>query len=1069
MINYMSMKNCLYYLLTVLLLLSGTRLNAQWVHTKGPDYGGVVAMAYQSPWLFAATYTGLFRTSDNGQHWEQVKGLPENTVKGLVVADNKVFAACWYFGLYVSNDYGNTWEKTGTEMPVGSKAGTSPSIPYHKLFSTSGYLYCNFYQGNGNKLYRSSDNGKSWHLFLSNQYVEDLIQVGDTILINDVTTTIRSVNNGASFSGVTGLASGISTKFGKINNTWVAAVRNTSNPFRYSNNGGAAFSNGTVSGLPPFTINNVLTLGNKIFISTNTGIYQSTDGVSWTLMPAPPPLVSGATDGYGNLFENNGDLWCGSYQFYLSQDTGVTFSIRNYGLTSSFYFRKYCYNPSDNYLYTTETSKGTLLRSSDHGDTWNGIGSGLPTEGSNSRFILNNGAVYFAGTDSGLFKSTDNAVTWTKITTAPISNVLIKGNTEFYAGTQDGVYKSTDSCLTWSPANSGFTNYPITTLRWHQQKLYAGGAGGLLMSSDSGASWTLLNGSLSVINKAVVDFAITDDSIFTRFCNSKIFRSYDWGTTWNQLNSGVNPLVTLPGEICIVDTNYFFSNPTASYGVYMCSYNNTTWIPINEGLTLDTLYASPQPREITKDNDYLYLNGYNYGCYRLDLNNILIAGRLSGKVFWDKNGNGTRQSTEPYLADEILESDPGNYALDTDTNGTYRYYYFGNTPTYTIQLRPKPYWFITTSPSQKVVTPLGQNIDTLNFGVKMIAGVTDISAALNTVNHRPGSHPNYFLIVTNLGTDTISDIATVTLDNNLTYLSGSPYQSINGNVLTFAYNNLVPGQSATFLMNTSVNTNVMPGNVLYSSAIANPIAGDTVPSNNMAECRPLVAASYDPNNKNVEPAGNIGDQDKLTYQINFQNTGNDTAFIILIRDTLSSTLDANTFQYICASHPVTTSIKNGNILEFRFDQILLPDSTTDEPNSHGYVKFSILPAAGLPLNTVIQNNAAIYFDFNVPIITNSTTNTITGFTGIPVQSKGSGLNSFVDPNPLTTDAMLTIDCQEKGLYFLRIYTSDGKIISSAASPTNSMRISRNTLGSGMYIYEVRTPMGLTARGKFIVQ
>jgi uncharacterized repeat protein (TIGR01451 family) len=229
---------------------------------------------------------------------------------------------------------------------------------------------------------------------------------------------------------------------------------------------------------------------------------------------------------------------------------------------------------------------------------------------------------------------------------------------------------------------------------------------------------------------------------------------------------------------------------------------------------------------------------------------------------------------------------------------------------------------------------------------------------------------------------------------------------------------------------------------------------------------PIVTASYDPNNKTVEPAGNISYQDLLTYQINFQNTGNDTAFTILVRDTLTTMLDPNTFRFIGASHPVSVSIKNGNILEFRFDQILLPDSTTDEPNSHGY---TIYPVSGLVPNSIIRNSAAIYFDFNIPIITNSTLNTIGVVSGLSAHASSYGLITSVNPNPFATDAILSVECQEKGVYMLSIYTSEGKIAYCGSHPTNSIRISRSNLSSGLYFYEVRTPSGLFARGRFLAE
>jgi hypothetical protein len=55
-----------------------------------------------------------------------------------------------------------------------------------------------------------------------------------------------------------------------------------------------------------------------------------------------------------------------------------------------------------------------------------------------------------------------------------------------------------------------------------------------------------------------------------------------------------------------------------------------------------------------------------------------------------------------------------------------------------------------------------------------------------------------------------------------------------------------------------------------------------------------------------------------------------------------------------------------------FDNILLPDSNVNEPESHGYVKFTIELKDSIPQDTKIENFAGIYFDFNDPVITNTT-------------------------------------------------------------------------------------------------
>ncbi|MBY0426949.1 MAG: T9SS type A sorting domain-containing protein, partial [Cytophagales bacterium] len=97
--------------------------------------------------------------------------------------------------------------------------------------------------------------------------------------------------------------------------------------------------------------------------------------------------------------------------------------------------------------------------------------------------------------------------------------------------------------------------------------------------------------------------------------------------------------------------------------------------------------------------------------------------------------------------------------------------------------------------------------------------------------------------------------------------------------------------------------------------------------------------------------------------------GTDTAFTVVIKDTLSQMLDASSFNLLANSHPVQVNRSNSN-LSFTFNNILLPDSGTNLKGSHGYVKYKVKSTPGLPTNSSITNRAAIYFDFNAPVITN---------------------------------------------------------------------------------------------------
>ncbi|MEM1217103.1 MAG: T9SS type A sorting domain-containing protein, partial [Bacteroidota bacterium] len=138
------------------------------------------------------------------------------------------------------------------------------------------------------------------------------------------------------------------------------------------------------------------------------------------------------------------------------------------------------------------------------------------------------------------------------------------------------------------------------------------------------------------------------------------------------------------------------------------------------------------------------------------------------------------------------------------------------------------------------------------------------------------------------------------------------------------------------------------------------------------------------NNKIPQPLGQgperiIAPNTSLSYTINFQNTGTDTAFLVVIRDTLPSELQSSTFRPKMSSHNYQVSLEQDSILIFTFPQIMLPDSNVNLLGSQGFVDFDIEMVPDLPLTTVIRNRAGIYFDFNDPIITDWAFHTL----GIP--------------------------------------------------------------------------------------
>lgn len=142
-----------------------------------------------------------------------------------------------------------------------------------------------------------------------------------------------------------------------------------------------------------------------------------------------------------------------------------------------------------------------------------------------------------------------------------------------------------------------------------------------------------------------------------------------------------------------------------------------------------------------------------------------------------------------------------------------------------------------------------------------------------------------------------------------------------------------------------------------------------------------VIGSYDPNDKTGFPYG-VDDYhcieagQELEYLIRFQNTGTDTAFRVEIRDTLSAWLHPASIRLGAASHPYTWSLSGAGALSVLFDGIMLPDSNVNEPASNGFVTFKIAQRTGNPVGAVIFNQAAIYFDENDPVLTNTPFHTV---------------------------------------------------------------------------------------------
>jgi uncharacterized delta-60 repeat protein/uncharacterized repeat protein (TIGR01451 family) len=237
----------------------------------------------------------------------------------------------------------------------------------------------------------------------------------------------------------------------------------------------------------------------------------------------------------------------------------------------------------------------------------------------------------------------------------------------------------------------------------------------------------------------------------------------------------------------------------------------------------------------------------------------------------------------------------------------------------------------------------------------------------------------------------------------------------------------------------------------------------------------LIRNSYDPNLKQAFPMGvgrkhNIEPGEEIEYVIHFQNTGNDIAYNVVIVDTLDAGLDVASFTKGASSHPYTLSVsgKGQAVLRFKFDQINLPDSATNQLESNGLVSFRIAVPSNAAIGTVIKNKAHIFFDYNSAIITNETMHTVDTVTYKDLR-KGSAVwvgdvttgltgrkfsqSARIYPNPAT--GMIIVEIPQLGNSSeLRIISLVGTLQKSVSLSSAIQEVNIEGLSQGMYLYEI---------------
>jgi len=264
----------------------------------------------------------------------------------------------------------------------------------------------------------------------------------------------------------------------------------------------------------------------------------------------------------------------------------------------------------------------------------------------------------------------------------------------------------------------------------------------------------------------------------------------------------------------------------------------------------------------------------------------------------------------------------------------------------------------------------------------------------------------------------------------------------------------------TFHALVPANVNLLGIQLTYVATVTN-AGAETNTTNNSAITTVTITGSYDPNDKTGRTSTGFDDNlyfadldEWIDYTIRFQNTGTAAAETVVIRDTLESDLDITSLQILGATHDFTPSFDAGRTLIFTFNNINLPDSTSDLAGSQGAISFRLKPRAGITFGDVLENTAGIYFDFNPPIITNTVSHAVDFSVGTQEDTQQHEQMRLL-PNPARET--LNVILPESAEFNFRVHSIDGRLMEVPATrQANNIQLDVRSLAQGTYVIRTAT-------------
>ncbi|MEO8151244.1 MAG: PKD domain-containing protein [Bacteroidia bacterium] len=248
--------------------------------------------------------------------------------------------------------------------------------------------------------------------------------------------------------------------------------------------------------------------------------------------------------------------------------------------------------------------------------------------------------MYSTSASGGLFKSTDNGLTWAILGTDLLPNLQCASvcidytnDSVLYLGTGDpnyygqsyGIYKSTDGGLSWFPSNTTIGNrmaLEILLSPYNHNELIVATDNGIWKSYNAGQTWS---SKLSGGQFTDMKFKPAANTNTIYACTlDEFYKSEDLGETWQLITNGTAPPAGTTGDgfriaVSAADTNVVYVGMIADRGTIIKSTDG--------GNTFTTVYHNPAQSLVGYDAGSTGQGNYNFSiCANpMDANEIYTA------------------------------------------------------------------------------------------------------------------------------------------------------------------------------------------------------------------------------------------------------------------------------------------------------------------------------------------------------------------------------------------------------------------------------------------------------------